>query len=178
MQPVTLYITVNITPPNPYNSPPRIPTENDNSFTAEATVPGLIRFPTPEHFLPLSHHQPVETGNITPQSLEEVSTTGTWGPRIRIALSRADGAVMRMAPLDRSNTWESDNNIYNLLQAVHGAFDFAHHEDTLKFIKPQSEEARILTLLLWDICTCCDFIQSYTKDSQFCTSSSSTPSAL
>ena len=53
------------------------------------------------------------------------------------------------------------------------AFDFSHHEDTLKSIKPKSEQARILTLLLQDVCTCCDFIQSYAKDSQFCTSSSS-----
>ena len=56
---------------------------------------------------------------------------------------------------------------------MHEAFDFAHHEDTLKSIKPQSEQARILTLMLQDVCSCCDFIQSYTKDSEFCTSSSS-----
>jgi hypothetical protein len=56
---------------------------------------------------------------------------------------------------------------------VHDAFDFAHHEDTLKSIKPQSEQTRILTLMLQDVCSCCDFIQSYAKDSQFCTSSSS-----
>ena len=55
---------------------------------------------------------------------------------------------------------------------MHDAFDFAHHEDTLKSIKPQSEQARILTLMLQDVCSCCDFIQSYAKDSQFCTSSS------
>ena len=52
------------------------------------------------------------------------------------------------------------------------AFDFAYHEDTLKSIKPQSKQARILTLMLQDVCSCCDFIQSYAKDSQFCTSSS------
>jgi hypothetical protein len=56
---------------------------------------------------------------------------------------------------------------------MHDAFDFAYHEDTLKSIKPQSEQARILTLMLQDVCSCCDFIQSYAKDSQFCTSSSS-----
>ena len=54
---------------------------------------------------------------------------------------------------------------------MHDAFDFAHHEDTLKSIKPQSEQARILTLMIQDVCTCCDFIQSYAKDSQFCASS-------
>ena len=56
---------------------------------------------------------------------------------------------------------------------MHDAFDFSHHEDTLKSIKPKSKQAQILTLLLQDVCTCCDFIQSYAKDAQFCTSSSS-----
>jgi hypothetical protein len=55
---------------------------------------------------------------------------------------------------------------------MHDAFDFAHHEDTLKSVRPQSEQARILTLMLQDVCSCCDFIQSYAEDSQFCTSSS------
>ncbi len=60
---------------------------------------------------------------------------------------------------------------------MHDAFDFAHHEDTLKSIKPESKQAQILTLMLQDVCNCCDFIQSYAKDSQFCTSSSPTSSA-
>ena len=67
--------------------------------------------------------------------------------------------------------YQRDNNVQTLLQAMHDAFDFAHHEDTLKSIKPQSEQARLLTLLLQDVCSCCDFIQSYTNDSQLCTSS-------
>ena len=71
-----------------------------------------------------------------------------------------------------------DDNVHTLLQAMHDAFDFAHHEDTLKTIKPQSEQARILTLMLQDVCSCCDFIESYLKDSQFCTSSSSVSLAI
>jgi hypothetical protein len=61
---------------------------------------------------------------------------------------------------------------------MHDAFDFAYHEDTLKSIKPQSEQGRILTLMLQDVCSCCDFIQLYAEDSQFCTSSSSASSAF
>jgi hypothetical protein len=61
---------------------------------------------------------------------------------------------------------------------MHDAFDFAHHEDSLKSIKPQSEQARIITLMLQDVCSCCDFIQSYAKDSQFCTPSSSASLAV
>ncbi len=104
-QPVTLYIAVNITPPNLYNTPPSIPTEGDDSPAEEATIPGgipgRIRFPAPEHALPLSHHQPVETGNTTPQNREEVSPTSTKNPRF--PLDRADEAMKR---IDRSNTWE------------------------------------------------------------------------
>jgi len=44
---------------------------------------------------------------------------------------------------------------------MYAAFDFTHHEDTLKSIKPESEQARILTLMLQDVCSCCDFIQSH-----------------
>ena len=69
--------------------------------------------------------------------------------------------------------YERDDNVQTLLQAIHDAFDFAHHEDTLKAIKPQSEQERILTVMLQDVGSCCDFIQMYAKDSQFCTSSSS-----
>ena len=103
-QPVTLYITVNITPPNVYNSLPSIPTEDDDSPAEEATIPGRIQFPAPEHLLPQPHHQPVETGNTMPQSQEETSSTSTRNPRF--ALHRADETMNRIVPIDRSNTWE------------------------------------------------------------------------
>jgi hypothetical protein len=103
-QPVILYITVNITPPNPYNTPPSIPTEDDDSPADEATIPGRIQFPVPEHLLPLSHNQPVETGNTIPQSGEEMSPTNTKNPRF--SLHRTDEAMKRIVPIDRSNTWE------------------------------------------------------------------------
>ena len=71
--------------------------------------------------------------------------------------------------------YQNDDNVQTLLRAIQYAFDFADHEDTLliKFIKPQSKQAGILTQMLQDVGTCCDFIQSYAKDPQFCTSSSS-----
>ncbi len=70
---------------------------------------------------------------------------------------------------------QRDDNVLSLLEAMHDAFDFAHHEDTLKSIKPDSKQAKILTLMLQDVCNCSDFIQSYAKDSQFCMLSSSPP---
>ena len=94
--PVTLYITVNIT--NLYKSLPNIPTEDDDSHTEEATTPGRIQFSTPEHHLPLSHRQPVETSSTVPQSREEVSPTS--------ALHRADEAMKQIVPIDGSNAWE------------------------------------------------------------------------
>ena len=57
---------------------------------------------------------------------------------------------------------------------MHDAFDFTRHEDTLRSIKPDSKQADFLTLMLRDVCNCSDFIQSYTKDSLFCTLSSHT----
>ncbi len=70
--------------------------------------------------------------------------------------------------------YQRDNNVRTLLKSMHDAFDFARHEDTVKFIKPKSKQAEILTLMLRDVCSCSDFIQSYTKDSQFCRLSSPT----
>ena len=95
---------VNITPPNPYSSSSSIPTKDGQSFAAGATIQGPIQFPTPEHSLPLSYHQPVETGNIVPQSLEELSPTSTENHRL--ALDQADEAMNQIVPIDRSNTWE------------------------------------------------------------------------
>ena len=102
-QPVTLYITVNITPPNLYNSP-SIPTKDNDSPAEEANIPRPIQFPTPERLLPLSHRQPVETGNTMPQSREEMSPTSTEDPRF--ALDRADESMKQIVPIDGSNTWE------------------------------------------------------------------------
>ena len=55
---------------------------------------------------------------------------------------------------------------------MHDAFDFANQEDRFKSIERVSRQAHILTLMLQHICNCCDFIQSYAKDSQLCTYSS------
>ncbi len=72
--------------------------------------------------------------------------------------------------------YDRDNSVLTLLEAMHDAFDFTHHEDTLKSIKPGSKQAQILTLMLQDVCNCGDFIRSYAKDSPFCMLSPSTPS--
>ena len=103
-QPVTLYIAVNITPPNLHNSPPTIPTQYDDSPTEKATVLGHIQSPSPEQPLPLSHQQPVETSDTTPQDREETSPTSNKNPRS--ALHQADESMTLIPPIDRSKTWE------------------------------------------------------------------------
>ena len=105
-QPITLYITVNITPLNLHNSPPSISTEDDDSPAREATIPGNTPFSTPEDPLPLSYSQPIETGNNMPQSREEMSPTSTKNRQARFALHRADKSMKRIIPTDGSNTWE------------------------------------------------------------------------
>ena len=96
-QPVTLYITVYITPPTLYNNPPPSkPTADGSSPAEEAPIPGRIKPPSPEHPL---HHQPVEAAK-NPQSREEVSPSAN---DLRPALAQADRAMKRM---DRSNTWQ------------------------------------------------------------------------
>ncbi len=70
--------------------------------------------------------------------------------------------------------YQRDDRARTLLEAMHDAFDLADHEETLKFIKPDSKQAQVLTLMLRDVCSCGVFIQSYAKDSEFCTLSSPT----
>ncbi|KAH9055445.1 hypothetical protein EDB87DRAFT_1824606 [Lactarius vividus] len=65
--------------------------------------------------------------------------------------------------------FQRDDNIRTLLAAVHDSFDFANQEDRFKGIGRDSKQARVLTLMLQHVCNCCDFIQSYANDSNFCT---------
>ena len=103
-QPVTLYIKVNITPPNPYSSSSSKRTEDDNSPVEATTIPEPIRLPAPEQALPPSPHQPIETGIFIPQSQEEVSPTSTEISRFAVDL--ADEAMSGIVPIDGLNTWE------------------------------------------------------------------------
>jgi hypothetical protein len=90
-QPVTLYITVDITPPT-------LPTADDSSPAEETPTPGRIRPPSTEHPSPLSHHQPVETGITMPQSRKKVSPTST--KHLRSTLDQTDEAMKQIEGSD------------------------------------------------------------------------------
>ena len=99
MQPATLHITVKITP-TLNNSPPSLPTKDDDSPAIEATLPG-IRSTSPEHPLPMSLHQAVEVDNNKPQSHEELSPATTRD--LPLDLRRADEVI---EGINRSNTYQ------------------------------------------------------------------------
>ena len=101
MQPVTLYIAVNVISPTLCHSPPTIPTEDGGSPAKEAPIPRPIQSPSPEHFLSLSHHRPVEAGNNKLQCREEAPPTSTKD--LRLVLDQVNQAMER---IDRSNTWQ------------------------------------------------------------------------
>ncbi|KAH8993506.1 hypothetical protein EDB92DRAFT_410865 [Lactarius akahatsu] len=63
--------------------------------------------------------------------------------------------------------FQRDYNIQTLLVAMHDGFSFANQEARFKAIRRDSRQAQILTLMLQHVCNCCDFIQSYAKDSHF-----------
>ena len=68
-----------------------------------------------------------------------------------------------------------DMKIKELLDAIHDAFDFAQEASPLQRIKPESKQANILILMLGHVGNCCDVIQSYARDRNFCKSLSSVP---
>ena len=75
-----------------------MPTEDVNSPAEDATIPGHIQLPTPEHQSPLSHHQPVESGMAMPQSRKKVSPTST--KVLRSALRQTDKAMKQIEGSD------------------------------------------------------------------------------
>jgi hypothetical protein len=64
--------------------------------------------------------------------------------------------------------FERDDNVRTLLVAIRDSFDFANQEDAFKTIERVPRQSQILTLMFLHVCNCCDFIQSYAKDSQYC----------
>ncbi|KAI9444409.1 hypothetical protein BJY52DRAFT_1420768 [Lactarius psammicola] len=195
-QSITLYLTItvlaNMPPPIVPNNPPpeEISAKGYGTPAEETTTPsivpdsgGPIQPSAPEPVLPSP--DPLSVKADTPMAHAKASPT----EKALTALRRADEVKK---PIDRKNTWkgvvsrvqwmmdivspiaealieqyEGDDNVITLLETMHDAFDFAHHEDALRSIKPDSKQAEILTLVLQDVCNCGDFIQSYAEDPPF-----------
>ncbi|KAH9055563.1 hypothetical protein EDB87DRAFT_1824562 [Lactarius vividus] len=94
----------------------------------------------------------------------------TLGPVAELhPIAKMAHGLLSAIPKTVLEQFQRDDNVQTLLVAVHDAFDFANQEDRFKAIQHDSRQAQILTLMLQHVCNCCDFIQSYAKDSQFCT---------
>jgi hypothetical protein len=106
---------------------------------------------------------------------EPVCKNGTWStfrdPQGKLfALWSGRYAYIILIWLRRPS-WNSFNVMTTsetLLIAVRDAFDFANREDILNTIERVPRQAQVLTLMLQHVCGCCDFIQSYAADSEFC----------
>ena len=90
------------------------------------------------------------------------------GVRLIALLLERDADYRFIGYQELSKQYQRDDNVRSLIKSMHDAFDFESHEETLKSIEPESKQAEIITQMLRDVCSCSDFIQSYTKDSQFC----------
>ncbi|KAI9437600.1 hypothetical protein H4582DRAFT_1879248 [Lactarius indigo] len=96
--------------------------------------------------------------------MDTVSSGAELHPYAKMAYS-----LLFAIPKTLLEQFQRDDNIRTLLVAMHDAFDFANQEDRFKAIGRVSTQVQILTLMLQHVCNCCDFIQSYAKDSQFWT---------
>ncbi|KAH9001614.1 hypothetical protein EDB92DRAFT_83340 [Lactarius akahatsu] len=184
-QPVTLYLTIAVssdaTSPI-FSTTPEVLTKEDNSSDEEPTKPtpvqaemspaedALIALHRADDAKKLIDRRDIWNGAVSRIKwvMDTVSPIAELHPFAKMAyglVSAIPGTLLKQ--------YERDDNVLTLLEAMHDAFDFAQHEDTLKSIKPDSRQAEILNTMLRDVCSCSDFIRSYAKDEQFCTLSSS-----
>jgi hypothetical protein len=61
---------------------------------------------------------------------------------------------------------ERDGNVETLLEAIREGFEFAEEADTLRNIKPESQQTAILREMLECVTECAKFIRSYAEDVQ------------
>ncbi|KAH9038972.1 hypothetical protein EDB85DRAFT_362508 [Lactarius pseudohatsudake] len=178
-QPVTLYLTIAVssdaTSPI-FSNTPEVLTKGDNSTDEEPTKP------TPAQ----AEMSPVEEARIALHRVDDSKKLIDRRDKWNGAVSRIKRVMDIVSPIAELHPfakmayglvsaipgilleqYERDDNVQTLLDAMHDAFDFTQHEDTLKSIKPDSRQAEILTTMLRDVCSCSDFIRSYAKDEQF-----------
>ncbi|KAH9010296.1 hypothetical protein EDB85DRAFT_1297116 [Lactarius pseudohatsudake] len=176
---VTLYLTIAVssdaTSPI-FSNTPEVLTKGDNSTDEEPTKP------TPAQ----AEMSPVEEARIALHRVDDSKKLIDRRDKWNGAVSRIKRVMDIVSPIAELHPfakmayglvsaipgtlleqYERDDNVLTLLDAMHDAFDFTQHEDTLESIKPDSRQAEILTTMLRDVCSCSDFIRSYAKDEQF-----------
>ncbi|KAF8262871.1 hypothetical protein EI94DRAFT_1788756, partial [Lactarius quietus] len=94
--------------------------------------------------------------------MDTVSPVAELSPYAKMAYG-----LLFAIPKTLLDQFQRDKNIRTLLAAMREAFDFTNQEDTFKAVGRVPRQAQILTLMLQHVCNCCDFIQSYAKDSKF-----------
>ncbi|KAH9050633.1 hypothetical protein EDB84DRAFT_1591706 [Lactarius hengduanensis] len=94
--------------------------------------------------------------------MDSVSQVAELHPLAKMAYN-----LVSLIPKTLLDQYGRDDNVLTLLEAMHDAFDLAPQENALRSIQPDSKQAKILTLMLHDVCNCSDFIQSYAQDSDF-----------
>ncbi|KAH9030075.1 hypothetical protein EDB84DRAFT_1676992, partial [Lactarius hengduanensis] len=171
---------------------PKPTTAPDSSGLARSSAPGGLSHPPDRRPVESSTLMPQDQGETSvvekPQIVrvdqveEVIDRSNTWEGAVgRIKwvmdtlspvaelhpIAQMAYKVLSVIPEELSKQYQRDKNVRELVKSMRDAFDFANDEDTLKTIKPQSNEAKILTQMLRDVSSCSDFIQSYIKDSQF-----------
>ncbi|KAF8258413.1 hypothetical protein EI94DRAFT_1138288, partial [Lactarius quietus] len=209
--PVTLYLTVSVSPNSTSNpilpidainiqsteineTPPTEATSSiaqDSTNTTRSTTPGPETYspPTdrpPNVLMPAGITSAVDALQTADEAMTALNLSDTWEgalKRIKWVMDTVS-PVAELSPYAKMayglifaipktllEQFQRDGNIQTLLVAMRDAFDFTNQEDTFKAIKRVPRQAQILTLMLQHVCSCCDFIQSYAKDSEFCTCS-------
>ncbi|KAH8993481.1 hypothetical protein EDB92DRAFT_408414 [Lactarius akahatsu] len=96
--------------------------------------------------------------------MDTVSSVAELHPYAKMAYS-----LLFAIPKTLLEQFQRDDNIQTLLVAMHEAFEFANQKDRFQTITIERvpRQAQILALMLQHVCNCCDFIQSYAKNSHF-----------
>ncbi|KAF8257985.1 hypothetical protein EI94DRAFT_1210579 [Lactarius quietus] len=162
-------------------------TAEDSASTTRSTAtdPGTHSPPTdrlPNILIPAGMSSAEDALQVADKAMATINLSDTWDG----ALERIKWVMETVSPVAELSPYakmaydlifaipktlleqfQRDDNIQTLLVAMRDAFDFTNQEDTFKAIERVPRQAQILTLMLQHVCNCCDFIQSYAKDSQF-----------
>ncbi|KAI9440928.1 hypothetical protein H4582DRAFT_1850592, partial [Lactarius indigo] len=138
-QPITLYLTVVVSPPE------NALRDADEAMTA------------------------IDLSNKWEGALVRIKwVVDTLGPAAELhPIAKMAHGLFSAIPKTLLEQFQRDDNVRTLLVAIHDAFDFANQEDRFKAIGRDSRQAEILSLMLQHVCNCCDFIRSYANDSPF-----------